>query len=65
MKFSIPDMTCSHCQAVVERTIIDLDSKANVVVNLGAHTAQVETTVPAEAIIGALKAEGYSAERIG
>ena len=65
MKFSIPDMTCGHCKAVVERTIIDLDSNASVVVNLGAHTAEVKTTVPAEAIIGALKPEGYSAERIG
>lgn len=65
MKFSIPDMTCGHCKAVVERTIIDIDSDASVVVNLGSHTAEVETTAPAEAIIEALKTEGYAAERIG
>lgn len=65
MKLHIPDMTCGHCKAVVERTIIDLDSSASVLVDLGSHTAEVQTTVPAEAIIGALKTEGYSAERIG
>ncbi len=65
MKFSIPDMTCGHCKAVVERTIIDLDSTASVRVDLRSHTAEVETTAPAEAIIAALKAEGYTATRIG
>jgi copper chaperone len=65
MKFSIPDMTCGHCKAVVERTIIDLDSTADVRVDVAAHTAEVKTTAAAEAIIAALKTEGYSAERIG
>ena len=65
MKFSIPDMTCGHCKAIVERTIIDLDSKADVVVDLQKHTAEVKTTAAAEAIMSALKSEGYQAERIG
>ncbi len=63
MKFAIPDMTCGHCKAVVERTIIDLDSKASVRVDLTAHTAEVQTTAPAEAIIAALKTAGYAATR--
>lgn len=62
MKFSIPDMSCGHCKAVVERTIIDLDSNADVIVDLGAKTAEVKTTAAAEAILAALKAEGYPAE---
>lgn len=65
MKLSIPDMTCGHCKAVVERTIIDLDSGADVVVDLQRHTADVKTTAAAEAIISALTSEGYPAERIG
>lgn len=65
MKFSIPDMTCGHCKGVVERTIIDIDSHASVRVDLAAHTAEVQTTAPAEAIIEALRAEGYTATRTG
>lgn len=65
MKLSIPDMTCGHCKAVVERTIIDLDSNADVVVDIAAHTAEIATTAAPEAILTALKAEGYPAERIG
>lgn len=64
MKFSIPDMTCGHCKAVVERTIIDLDSKADVVVDIAAHTVEVATTAAPEAVLTALEAEGYPAKRI-
>jgi copper chaperone len=61
MKLAIPDMTCGHCKATVERTIIDIDSGADVTVDLASHTATVKTTAPAEAILNALKAEGYPA----
>jgi copper chaperone len=54
-------MTCGHCKATVERTIIDIDSGADVTVDLASHTATVKTTAPAEAILNALKAEGYPA----
>ncbi|MCU9849799.1 heavy-metal-associated domain-containing protein [Defluviimonas sp. WL0024] len=65
MKFLIPDMSCGHCKAVVERTIIDLDSNADVVVNVAAKTAEVKTTSAPEAILTALKAEGYPAKLVG
>ncbi|MFN0114966.1 MAG: heavy-metal-associated domain-containing protein [Paracoccaceae bacterium] len=61
MKFSIPDMSCAHCKATVEKTIIDLDSAADVRVDLAAKTAEVVSTAPAEAIRNALAAEGYPA----
>jgi hypothetical protein len=46
----------------VERTIIDLDSKADVIVNLQSKTAEVKTTAAPEAILTALKVEGYPAK---
>lgn len=61
MKLSIPDMSCAHCKATVERAIIELDSRADVAVDLARKTAEVRTTAPAEAILNALKAEGYPA----
>ncbi|MDW4551081.1 heavy-metal-associated domain-containing protein [Defluviimonas sp. D31] len=65
MKFLIPDMSCGHCKAVVERTIIDLDSNADVVVDVAGKTAVVKTTSAPEAILTALKAEGYPARLVG
>lgn len=65
MKLAIPDMSCGHCKATVERTIIDLDSGADVIVDLDAKTADVKTTAAPQAILTALKAEGYPATVIG
>lgn len=65
MKLAIPDMSCSHCKATVERTIVDLDSNADVIVDLDAKTASVTTTAAPEAILTALKAEGYPATIVG
>lgn len=61
MKLNIPDMSCGHCKATVEKTIVDLDDQADVMVDLGAKTAEVKTRLPAEAVLNALKAEGYPA----
>jgi copper chaperone len=61
MKLSIPDMSCGHCKAVVEKTIIDLDSGADVAVDLASRTAKVTTSLSEGAILNALSAEGYPA----
>ena len=64
MKLSIPDMTCAHCKSVVERTVIDLDSEADVVINLENHTARITTSALPEAVITALKSQGYAATQV-
>lgn len=61
MKLSVPDMTCGHCKAAVEKAIIDLDSSADVRVDLPSRTVEVETTAAEGAILNALAAEGYPA----
>ncbi|MFZ5710827.1 MAG: heavy-metal-associated domain-containing protein [Pseudomonadota bacterium] len=64
MKFSIPGMTDARHRAAVEKTIIDLDSHADVSVDLHARTAAVRTTAPAEAILNALVAQGFPASLV-
>lgn len=61
MKLSIPDMSCGHCKAVIEKTIIDLDSAADVAVDLANRTANITTTLSEGAVLNALSAEGYPA----
>jgi copper chaperone len=61
MKLSVPDMTCGHCKATVEKTVIEIDSGADVSVDLTARTVSLSTTAPVEAILNALKAQGYPA----
>lgn len=61
MKLNVPDMTCGHCKAAVEKAIAALDASADVRVDLTGRTVEVTTTAAETAVIAALKAEGYPA----
>jgi copper chaperone len=61
LKLSVPDMTCGHCKAAVERAIATTDASAKVQVDLDSHTVAVETSAPTEAVLKALSGEGYEA----
>jgi len=65
VKLSIPDMSCGHCKAAVERAIATVDPAAKVSVDLGTHTAEVESSAPIAAILGALSEENYPASVTG
>ncbi len=61
LTLSVPDMSCGHCKAAVERTIATQDAQARVVVDLSSRTVAVESAAPAEALMKALADEGYPA----
>ena len=60
-KLSIPEMSCGHCKAVVERAIAGQDAGAKVAVDLDTHTVAVESAAPVAALIKARADEGYPA----
>jgi copper chaperone len=61
---SVPDMTCGHCKATVERTIQSVAPGAPVNVDLASHsvTVQVPDLAP---VLAALEAQGYPAQVAG
>lgn len=61
MKFNVPEMSCGHCRKAVQGAITELDSAAQVDVDLEAKTVQVESSATAEQIIAALDEAGYDA----
>ena len=61
-KLSIPDMTCGHCKAAVEKAVASVDPAAKVEVDLQAHEAEIQTDADLQAILAALKEEGYEAK---
>lgn len=64
MRFSVPDMSCSHCVRTVTQAIQTLDPQAQIHADIGAHTLNVETTrAPAE-VERSLQAAGYPAQQI-
>jgi len=61
MKFNVPDMTCGHCKATVEKAIGAVDAAARVEVDLGNRTVAIDSTHSAAEITAALESAGYSA----
>ena len=60
-KLNIPDMTCGHCKAAVEKAVASVDASAKVAVDLDARTAEIDSSADLAAILAALKEKGYEA----
>ncbi|MCC0016477.1 MAG: heavy-metal-associated domain-containing protein [Rhodobiaceae bacterium] len=64
MKFSVPDMSCEHCKAAVEKAALAADAKAKVVVDLESKTVEIISDLSPAQLADAIKAGGYEAKRI-
>lgn len=60
-RLNIPDMTCGHCKAAVEKAVASVDATAKVAVDLDARTVDIDSSADLAALLAALKAEGYAA----
>ncbi|WP_434608210.1 heavy-metal-associated domain-containing protein [Pseudomonas sp. R1-7] len=59
--FNVQGMSCGHCVKAVTQAVQAKDPAAHVQVNLGAGTVQVQSTLPVETVIEAIREEGYEA----
>jgi Copper chaperone len=64
LTFHVPEMSCGHCVAAIERAVRALDARADVTVDLAARKVTVKTTREAAEIRQAIDEAGYQAERI-
>ncbi len=58
---SIPDMSCGHCKATIEKTIKGLDPAALLDFDMPARTVAVKSAAAIDAMRAALKSAGYDA----
>ena len=58
---NVPDMSCGHCKATVEKAITAVDASAKVAVDLSTRKVEVTSSVTSSTLLGALKAAGYPA----
>lgn len=58
---SIPDMSCGHCKATIEKTIKGLDPAASLDFDMPARTVAVKSAAAIDAMRAALKSAGYDA----
>ncbi len=60
-KLKVPEMSCGHCKAAIEKAVADVDADARVRVDLENRTVSIESSIADAALIDALKAGGYEA----
>lgn len=63
MRMTIPDMTCAHCRASVEKAVAGAAPGARVTVDLTARTAEVEGAMDETQVLEAVRAAGFQAAR--
>lgn len=63
-KYKVPDMSCGHCVATIEKTIHALDPKAAVVCDLDHQQVSVTTALGPDTIAAALAEAGYPNDRL-
>ncbi len=60
-KFHIPDMSCGHCKATVEKTIHALDPEARIEFDMAARRIALDSRADVANVQTALAAAGYPA----
>ncbi len=60
-KLNVPEMSCGHCKATIEKAVAGVDADARVSVDLENRTVSIESAIADAALIDALKAEGFEA----
>lgn len=61
MKFEVPDMSCGHCVATIEKALASADPTASVQVDLDARTTEFSSALSGDEIIQVLAKAGYTA----
>lgn len=58
-KLNVPDMSCNHCTAAIEKAVKAADASAVLRFDLEAHIVDVTSQLNAEALAKILNDEGY------
>lgn len=62
-RFTVENMSCGHCKTAVTRAIAGVDPAAQTTVDLKEKLVEVESSASDEALMAALRDEGYPAAR--
>ncbi|MDR6961032.1 copper chaperone [Pseudomonas brassicacearum] len=57
--FNVQGMSCGHCVKAITQALQAKDPAADVQVDLSAKTVQVQSSLDADAVVEAIKEEGY------
>jgi copper chaperone len=57
--FSIPDMSCGHCKAAIEKTIAAVDPKAELEFDMTNRRVRIDSHATEDRLRDALQGAGY------
>ena len=58
-RLSVPDMSCGHCTAAIEKAITAIDPTARVSCDLETRTVDVQSALSERALSEAIREAGY------
>ena len=64
LKLKIPQMSCGHCAATIEKAVKTVDPAAKVQVDLGSKTVTIETASDETSVKNVIGAAGYDNEEV-
>ena len=59
--FNIPNMSCGHCKATVEKTIHAIDPEAKIEFDMASRKITLDSRTPPDNVQTALASAGYPA----
>ena len=64
MEFNVPDMSCGHCTAAIEKAVKAADPAATVNCDLTTHRVSIDTSLADADVSAAIKQAGYESEPV-
>ena len=64
-EFHVPDMSCGHCKATIEKALLTVDPDAGVEVDLEAWRVKIAGNRSTDELLAAMKSAGYEATAVG
>jgi len=64
LKLKVPEMSCGHCAAAIEKAVRNVDPAAKLAIDFGAQTVTIETRAEPAAVSGAIRTAGYESEAL-
>ncbi len=61
IRLTIPNISCGHCARAITNAVTAVDANATVVIDIGAKTADIESTAATADLVAKLAASGYPA----
>ncbi len=62
MEFSVPEMSCGHCTAAIEKAIGAVDYTAKVDCDLTSRRVTIKSALDVDTLSAAIKDAGYDSE---